>query len=161
MALQTLWAKGFSGQKKAPFGALLKLLNFLAGLRRLLFGDLTGGHVDGLGGLADARIRREHLDYQIGRAANAIAHNRRALVRDEHQIRLNDQRLPVVEHDIERLNLNTAIAAMMDNMFNVGPYRRCDIHNDNTGWTWFEHQVKNGREPWALPGVMSRPWQRA
>lgn len=42
------------------------------------------------------------------------------------------------------------IAAICDNMFNVGPYRRCAVHSVNTSWTLFEHQADNGREPWQL-----------
>lgn len=42
------------------------------------------------------------------------------------------------------------IAAMFDNVFNVGPYRRCDVHNINTSWTLFEHHLDRGREPWSL-----------
>jgi broad specificity phosphatase PhoE len=42
------------------------------------------------------------------------------------------------------------IAAMFDNVFNVGPYRRCDVHNVNSSWTLFEYRTDNGREPWLL-----------
>jgi 2,3-bisphosphoglycerate-dependent phosphoglycerate mutase len=42
------------------------------------------------------------------------------------------------------------IAAMFDNVFNVGPYRRCDINNHNTSITLFEHRIKPEREPWSL-----------
>ena len=42
------------------------------------------------------------------------------------------------------------IAAMFDNLFNVGPYRRCGVHNINTSWTLFEHHPANGQKPWSL-----------
>lgn len=42
------------------------------------------------------------------------------------------------------------IGAIFDNLFNVGPYRRCAIQIKNTGWTLFEHHPETGREPWSL-----------
>ncbi|MBP7964482.1 MAG: histidine phosphatase family protein [Caldilineaceae bacterium] len=42
------------------------------------------------------------------------------------------------------------IDAMFDNMFNVGPYRRCEIWTSNTGVTHFELVEIPGREAWRL-----------
>ena len=41
------------------------------------------------------------------------------------------------------------ISAMFDNVFNVGPHRRADVHNYNTSWSRF--QYRDGiREHWYL-----------
>lgn len=42
------------------------------------------------------------------------------------------------------------VAAMFDNIFNVGPYRRCSMHTDNTSITLFEYDEQSQREPWVL-----------
>jgi 2,3-bisphosphoglycerate-dependent phosphoglycerate mutase len=42
------------------------------------------------------------------------------------------------------------MSAMFDNVFNIGPYRRCDVHNLNTSWTMFEYRTETNREPWYL-----------
>ncbi len=42
------------------------------------------------------------------------------------------------------------IGAMFDNVFNVGPYRRCEVSSMNTSWTLFEHIAGRGRPPWSL-----------
>ena len=42
------------------------------------------------------------------------------------------------------------IDAMFDNIFNVGPYRRCEIWTSNTGVTRFQLVNLPGREVWRL-----------
>jgi len=42
------------------------------------------------------------------------------------------------------------IDAMFDNMFNVGPHRRCEIWTSNTGVTHFQLVDLPGREVWRL-----------
>lgn len=42
------------------------------------------------------------------------------------------------------------VSATFDNVFNVGPYRRCGMHTDNTSLTLFHYDEKSVREPWTL-----------
>lgn len=42
------------------------------------------------------------------------------------------------------------IEAAFDHIFNVGPWRRCEIWNHNTGVTYFEYVAHPGRETWRL-----------
>ncbi|HRW04806.1 MAG: histidine phosphatase family protein [Caldilineaceae bacterium] len=42
------------------------------------------------------------------------------------------------------------IDAVFDHVFNVGPWRRCEIWTHNTGITYFEHVDHPGREVWRL-----------
>jgi broad specificity phosphatase PhoE len=42
------------------------------------------------------------------------------------------------------------IEAAFDNIFNVGPWRRCEIWNHNTGVTYFEYVEHPRRETWRL-----------
>ncbi|MCB0063223.1 MAG: histidine phosphatase family protein [Caldilineaceae bacterium] len=44
------------------------------------------------------------------------------------------------------------IDAVFDHVFNVGPWRRCEIWTHNTGITHFEHVDLPGREVWRLHG---------
>lgn len=44
------------------------------------------------------------------------------------------------------------IDAVFDHIFNVGPWRRCEIWTHNTGITHFEHVEHAGREVWRLHG---------
>src|SRR5262249_28903036 len=44
----------------------------------------------------------------------------------------------------------SVIDAMFDNLFNVEPYRRCDVENYNTSCTLFEYRPQFRREPWFL-----------
>jgi len=53
------------------------------------------------------------------------------------------QRVYVVAH-------GGVISAIFDNIFNVGPYRRADVHNYNTSWSRFEYRNKHDREQWLL-----------
>jgi probable phosphoglycerate mutase len=43
-----------------------------------------------------------------------------------------------------------AIEAAFDHIFNVGPWRRCEIWNHNTGVTYFEYVDHPRRETWRL-----------
>ncbi len=54
-----------------------------------------------------------------------------------------EQQIYVVAH-------GGVMAAMFDNLFNVGPYRRCDIDTQHTSCTLFEYRPQLGREPWYL-----------
>ena len=62
---------------------------------------------------------------------------------DEVVERHPDQRVYVVAH-------GGVIAAVFDNMFNVGPYRRCGAYNINTSWTLFDYQPNITEKPWML-----------
>ncbi|MCI0396350.1 MAG: histidine phosphatase family protein [Chloroflexi bacterium] len=42
------------------------------------------------------------------------------------------------------------IEAAFDHIFNVGPWRRCEIWNHNTGVTYFEYVAHPRRETWRL-----------
>jgi probable phosphoglycerate mutase len=42
------------------------------------------------------------------------------------------------------------IEAAFDHIFNVGPWRRCEIWNHNTGVTYFEYMAHPRRETWRL-----------
>jgi probable phosphoglycerate mutase len=42
------------------------------------------------------------------------------------------------------------IEVSFDHIFNIGPWRRCEIWNDNTGITHFEYVAHPGRETWRL-----------
>ena len=42
------------------------------------------------------------------------------------------------------------IEAAFDHIFNVGPWRRCEIWNHNTGITYFEYVAHPNRETWRL-----------
>ncbi|MEZ4861595.1 MAG: histidine phosphatase family protein [Caldilineaceae bacterium] len=42
------------------------------------------------------------------------------------------------------------IDAAFDHVFNVGPWRRCEIWTHNTGLTYFEYMEHPGREAWRL-----------
>ena len=42
------------------------------------------------------------------------------------------------------------VNAIADSVFNVGTYRRCDIHVLNTGVTHFEYRGNNGWETWRV-----------
>jgi probable phosphoglycerate mutase len=42
------------------------------------------------------------------------------------------------------------IEAAFDHIFNVGPWRRCEIWNHNTGVTYFEYVEHPRRETWRL-----------
>ena len=42
------------------------------------------------------------------------------------------------------------IDAAFDHIFNVGPWRRCEVWNNNTGVTCFEHVDHKDRETWRL-----------
>jgi len=42
------------------------------------------------------------------------------------------------------------ISAMFDNLFNVGPYRRCMVDTYNTAWMRCEYRPDADREPWIL-----------
>lgn len=42
------------------------------------------------------------------------------------------------------------IDAAFDHIFNIGPWRRCEIWNNNTGVTCFEHIAHPKRETWRL-----------
>ena len=44
------------------------------------------------------------------------------------------------------------IDATFDHVFNVGPWRRCEVWTHNTGITHFEHIEHVGREVWRLHG---------
>jgi probable phosphoglycerate mutase len=44
------------------------------------------------------------------------------------------------------------IDAVFDHVFNVGPWRRCEMWTRNTGITYFEHVDHPGREVWRLHG---------
>jgi probable phosphoglycerate mutase len=39
---------------------------------------------------------------------------------------------------------------IFDHIFNVGPWRRCEVWTDNTGLTYFEYVGHPGREVWRL-----------
>lgn len=54
-----------------------------------------------------------------------------------------DKRVYIVAH-------GGVISAIFDNMYNVGPYRRCDVHNYNTSWTQFEYRTGERLSPWYL-----------
>jgi broad specificity phosphatase PhoE len=42
------------------------------------------------------------------------------------------------------------IDAAFDHIFNIGPWRRCEVWNANTGVTYFEHVEHPRRETWRL-----------
>jgi probable phosphoglycerate mutase len=42
------------------------------------------------------------------------------------------------------------IATVFDHVFNVGPWRRCEVWTYHTGVTHLEHVVHPGRETWHL-----------
>lgn len=42
------------------------------------------------------------------------------------------------------------IGAMFDNLFNVGPYRRAEIHTYNTGWSMFMYRPEHRYKPWSI-----------
>jgi probable phosphoglycerate mutase len=42
------------------------------------------------------------------------------------------------------------IEMAFDHLFNVGPWRRCEVWNDNTGITYFQYVAHPGRETWRL-----------
>jgi probable phosphoglycerate mutase len=42
------------------------------------------------------------------------------------------------------------IEMTFDHMFNVGPWRHCEVWNDNTGITYFQYVAHPGRESWRL-----------
>jgi len=42
------------------------------------------------------------------------------------------------------------IEAAFDHIFNIGPWRRCEIWNHNTGITYFEYVAHPNRETWRL-----------
>ncbi|MEM7336064.1 MAG: histidine phosphatase family protein [Chloroflexota bacterium] len=42
------------------------------------------------------------------------------------------------------------INAAVDHIFNIGPYRRCDVRGQHTSATYFQHLGKLTREPWRL-----------
>jgi probable phosphoglycerate mutase len=42
------------------------------------------------------------------------------------------------------------IDGAFDHIFNVGPWRRCEVWNNNTGVTCFEHIDHPDRETWRL-----------
>lgn len=42
------------------------------------------------------------------------------------------------------------IAATLENMFNSGMYRHCDVYNDYTSWTYLQHIANSNREQWYL-----------
>lgn len=42
------------------------------------------------------------------------------------------------------------IDAMFDNVFNIGPFRRCESHTYNAAWSLFEYTVEARRPPWHL-----------
>ncbi|MCU0498758.1 MAG: histidine phosphatase family protein [Anaerolineae bacterium] len=68
---------------------------------------------------------------------------RLAVFIDDLIVKHLDQTVYVVAH-------GGVIAGMIDNVFNVGPYRRCSTLIDNTGWTEFGFKPNAGREPWTL-----------
>jgi len=44
------------------------------------------------------------------------------------------------------------VDAVFDHVFNVGPWRRCEIWTQNTGLTYFQYMEHAGREVWRLHG---------
>jgi broad specificity phosphatase PhoE len=42
------------------------------------------------------------------------------------------------------------VEAIFDHLFNIGPWRRCEIWNHNTGLTYFEYVEHPRRETWRL-----------
>ncbi len=42
------------------------------------------------------------------------------------------------------------IEMAFDHLFNVGPWRRCEVWNDNTGITYFQYVAHPNRETWRL-----------
>jgi len=42
------------------------------------------------------------------------------------------------------------IEMAFDHLFNVGPFRRCEVWDDNTGITYFQYVAHPGRETWRL-----------
>jgi len=42
------------------------------------------------------------------------------------------------------------ISAMLDNIYNTGPYRNARTDTHNTGWSLFDHNPDIGRERWML-----------
>jgi probable phosphoglycerate mutase len=62
---------------------------------------------------------------------------------DTLSLRHPGQQIYVVAHA-------AVIAAVFDNMFNVGPYHRCDVYSHNTSLTRFWYRPQDGREPWLL-----------
>jgi len=55
-----------------------------------------------LGRFANPRLRREHFDHEVGRAADTVVHDPRARIRHEKQIRWNNRREAIVQDDVER-----------------------------------------------------------
>jgi hypothetical protein len=52
--------------------------------------------------IAMSGIRRCHFDHEIRSAPDRSADDAQSLLRDEQHVRLNDQRLIVIQHDVER-----------------------------------------------------------
>lgn len=63
-----------------------------------------------------------------------------------------------VEEVVERYRDQTVVAVchggvidtVFDHVFNVGPWRRCEVWSHNTGVTHFEYVAHPGRETWRL-----------
>jgi broad specificity phosphatase PhoE len=62
---------------------------------------------------------------------------------DELAMRHLDQSVYIVAH-------GGVIAGMFDNIFNIGPYRRCAVYSHNTGMTLFEHRYAHHHENWQM-----------
>jgi probable phosphoglycerate mutase len=60
----------------------------------------------------------------------------------------------IVERHVEQVVVavchSGVIEASFDHIFNVGPWRRCEIWNNNTGITHFEYVAHPRRETWRL-----------
>ncbi|MEM7345952.1 MAG: histidine phosphatase family protein [Chloroflexota bacterium] len=54
------------------------------------------------------------------------------------------------EHTVLVVCHGGVIDAVFDHIFNVGPWRRCEVWHDNTGVTYFEHIDLPKRETWRL-----------
>jgi probable phosphoglycerate mutase len=42
------------------------------------------------------------------------------------------------------------VESVFDHIFNIGPWRRCEIWDHNTAVTYFEYLEQSGRELWRL-----------
>jgi probable phosphoglycerate mutase len=65
------------------------------------------------------------------------------LLIEELVVKHRDQVVIVVCH-------GGVIEAVFDHLFNIGPWRRCEIWNHNTGLSYFEYVEHPRRETWRL-----------
>ena len=62
---------------------------------------------------------------------------------DEMIVKHQGRRVYVVAH-------GGVISAMLDNIYNAGPYRNARTNSHNTAWSLFEYQADVGRENWMV-----------